>query len=117
MRIVDGGPTSFHLPGLDQRVTQVLKNIRDDSKDQVIMFTAPMFSHEVAQFFLNMIDDFLSMAIIGRGQLALYLERKSRPPTKSDIAIKFAKKHGLKLIKLRFSEALVEDFTGMPRRF
>lgn len=70
----------------------------------------------IAQAILNMIDDFLSITIKGRSHLASHLDRKSRPPTKSDIAIEFAKKHGLKLIELDMVECPVEDLIGMPRR-
>jgi hypothetical protein len=71
----------------------------------------------IAQFFLNMIDDFLSMTLQGRGYLALYLEQlQTAHLKKSPMARRIAREMGVPVIELRLAECPVEDITGLPRR-
>ena len=55
---------------------------------------------KLAQLLLNMLDNFLSITISGRGQLASYLYRREYP-SMSQIIRKYAKRHGIKVIELK----------------
>jgi hypothetical protein len=69
----------------------------------------------IAQFVLNMIDDFLSITIKGRSHLASYLYFRQHP-TKTQLMRREAKRLGVELIELKVSKSSVEDLIGMPRR-